>query len=185
MIGWLKRIAQHVRQLDVRHPLTVGVGNYQSLWQPASNGTSLLSFVDFVAFHCYDAGALGEQISEIKSHTSKPILLEEMGWPTSAGKEKAPANAIYDESTQAFLYRTMLDTAKQADIAGVMQWTLSDYAAGATIHDNFESYFGLFKRDGSTKPATAIFKSVYTALPLGSNTHSSIPLDTSDKPNKP
>ena len=183
VIGWLKRMALHVRSLDSRHPVTVGVGDYKSVWKAASDGTTLNSFVDFVAFHAYDAGALSTQIKELKAHTSKPLLLEEMGWPTSPGRDPMPKNAQYDEATQTFLYRTMLEASRGADIAGVVQWTLWDFVPGVTYRDDYESYFGLVKRDGTYKPAAEVFKRDYSAPPLASRTRSSLPLDTSDKPN--
>src|SRR6188508_3426470 len=127
VIDWLGRMALRVRTLDTRHPITVGVGNYKNLWYMATNGSTILGLVDFVAFHCYDAGALAGQIAEIKKRTSKPILLEEMGWPTSPGRDPMPENALFDEATQSFLYTTMLDASKGADIAGAVQWTLWDY----------------------------------------------------------
>jgi hypothetical protein len=182
VIKWLERMSHHVREIDTRHPITVGVGNYASLWHPANDGTTLLSFVDFVAFHTYSAGALSGQIKELKRRTTKPVLLEEMGWPTSPGSQPPTPGAVYDEATQSFLYKSMLADSKALDIAGVMQWTLWDYAPGATVERNFEEHFGLVRLDGSFKPAAQIFGEQYPAVPLGSDTRTNVPLDTADKP---
>ncbi|MEO8284930.1 MAG: cellulase family glycosylhydrolase [Chloroflexota bacterium] len=184
VINWLQRMAGAVRFLDNRHPITVGVGNYESLWTATANGTFIMSFVDFAAFHSYDAGNLSRQIKEIKARTDKPILLEEMGWPTGLGSEAPRENAVFDESTQSFLYKSMLGDSKQADIAGVVQWTLWDYWGGSTnLVPGHERYFGLVRPDGSFKPAASIFQSDYKARDLPSDTITSVPLDTSDKPN--
>ena len=179
VIKWLQHIYGLVRDLDKRHPITVGVGNDTSLWQAASDGTTLLSFVDFAAFHSYDAGAVSKDIADIKTHTDKPILLEEMGWPTSPGHKPNPPDVTYDENTQNYLYKTMLRASKTADIAGVVQWTLWDYKIGSTTTDSrgsFEEHFGLVRLDGSLKPAADIFKNDYTARLLPSDSKSNVPL---------
>jgi hypothetical protein len=184
VIDWLRRMSAAIRGLDKRHPITVGVGNYSSLWYPTSSGTTILSFVDFAAFHTYDAGALAGQATAIKAHTNKPVLLEEMGWPTNLGGEKPRENAVFDEATQQFLYKTMLADSKSADLAGVFQWTLWDYWGGQThLVPGHERYFGLVRSDGTFKPAAQTFRDDYTGPPLPSKTFSNVPLDTSDRPN--
>jgi endo-1,4-beta-mannosidase len=184
VIGWLRRMSAAVRSLDSRHPITVGVGNFSNLWYPASDGTTILSFVDFAAFHSYDAGGFAGQALAVKAHTAKPVVLEEMGWPTGLGDEKPRDNAVFDEPTQQFLYKSMLADSKGADIAGVLQWTLWDYWGGQTgLVPGHERYFGLVRPDGSFKPAAQSFRDDYTVRPLPSETHSNVPLDTSDRPN--
>jgi hypothetical protein len=180
---WLKDVAGMVKSIDRNHPVTVGVGNDANLWLPAKNGTTILSFVDFVAFHCYDAGALAGQIADIKAHTNKPILLEEMGWPTGLGDEKPIANAVYDENTQNFLYTTMLAASSSANIGGVFQWTLWDYWGSMTAFvPGHERFFGLVRPDGSFKPAAQIFKNNYVSSSLPSQTVTHVPLDTNARP---
>ncbi|HET9494329.1 MAG TPA: cellulase family glycosylhydrolase, partial [Chloroflexia bacterium] len=56
IIEWLGRMAGYVRHLDRRHPITVGVGKYESLWWEGPGGLRMLDFVDFASFHTYDAG---------------------------------------------------------------------------------------------------------------------------------
>ena len=134
--------------------------------------------IDFASFHCYDAGGLSTQISEIASHTNKPILLEEMGWPTGPAELSRP-NAVYDEATQQFLYRTMLRDARAGPLVGVIQWTLEDNPLGTREHyiaPTIESWFGLVRRDGSFKPAAADFRDGYVVAPLSSRTTTNVPL---------
>jgi hypothetical protein len=184
IIEWLGRMAGNVRQLDRRHPITVGVGKYESLWHEGPGGLRMLDYVDFASFHTYDAGTLTAQIAAIKGWTKKPILLEEMGWPTALGGEPPRPNATFDEPTQSFLYESMLRDAGGHDIAGVMQWTLWDYWGGKThLIPGHERHFGLVREDGTFKPAAAVFKDRYSAVPLPSDTRTEVPLDTSDVPN--
>ena len=172
-IGWLGRIAAAVRASDPHHPITVGMGRYDSLWA-APKGQSVLDFVDFAGFHSYDAGRLGDQIAAVKTHTGKPIVLSELGWPTGPASELRP-EAVYDEPTQQYLYQTMLGVARDAGISGVMQWTLWDYSPDAPQHD-FQAYFGLVRNDGSFKPAAADFRDDYPAPPLPSLAHPAVRL---------
>lgn len=182
-IDWLRRMAIRVRTIDPRHPLTVGVGTYSSLWYTSDKGDTILDISDFVSFHCYSAGELSTQIAEIKARTQKPIVLGEMGWPTSTGGEPPRPGATFDEPTQTFLYDVMLKDAKSTNLAGVVQWTLYDFDdAKAHLVGGFERYFGLFRRDHTAKPAAALFKNNYAAPPLTSDTRTDIPLDTSDEP---
>jgi hypothetical protein len=180
VIKWVGNMVGIVHSLDRNHPVTVGMGRYDNLWAQANNqGPRIIDFVDFVSFHCYDAGALKAQISAIQSRTQKPILLEEMGWPTGPA-ELSTANAIYDESRQQFVYRTVMAEAKASTLVGVIQWALQD-----NVHNDprltptgptFETWFGLVRNDGSFKPAAADFKDIYTVPPLPSSTRSDVPL---------
>lgn len=183
VIEWLRRISGYIRSIDPHHPLTVGVGAYSNLWATDSTGGSILDFVDFASFHCYDAGALASQAAAIKAHTKKPILLGEMGWPTSPGAQTPTPGATYDEPTQTFLYTHMLADAKQSNIGGVVQWTLYDYTIGSSGPlANYEEHFGLVRLDGSFKPAAGVFRDSYPARILPSASTSNLPLDTADHP---
>ncbi|MGI8587512.1 MAG: cellulase family glycosylhydrolase [Chloroflexia bacterium] len=177
VISWAQNIAGVIRQIDTNHPLTIGVGNYSDLWA-AANGQTLLDAVDFASFHCYDAGGLRTQMDAIRAHTPKPILLEEMGWPSGPDNESTPA-ATYTEAVQQYLYRTMLADARASDLAGVVQWTLQDFPPGITNgykHASHEEWFGLFRLDGSPKPAAATFRDGYPARILPSITQTNVKL---------
>ncbi len=177
VIDWTARVAAAVRAIDPNHPLTIGVSNYADLWA-APAGARLIDSVDFVSFHCYSAGALRTQIDDIESRTTKPILLEEMGWPTGPAAQSSPA-AVYDEPTQTFLYHSMLGDAKASTLSGVVQWALQDFVPGSTTGGkgiSFEEWFGLFRLDGSAKPAAAIFRDSYPVRIMPSTTATYLPL---------
>ena len=177
VIDWAAAMAGVVRRLDAHHPLTVGLADYRDLWL-APAGRSFAGIVDFVSFHCYDAGGLRTQIDALTARTGKPVLLEEMGWPTGPAKLSS-SKAVYDEPTQSFLYHTMLDDAKASTLAGVIQWQLEDLPIGTLEHyikPSIEAWFGLVRRDGSLKPAAALFRDLYPAPPLPSSTVSNLPL---------
>lgn len=184
VIEWMDRMATNIRYLDRRHPITVGLGNYQNYWLKDKRGRSVLDFVDFVAPHIYDAHALPTQVEALRSRTNKPVVIEEMGWPSSAADQPPPEGARFDEETQTYFYEAMLKDANQYDVAGVVQWTLMDYVPRTTAKvANFEENFGLFRLDGSPKPAAEIFKNGFTARIMPSQTKTNLPLDTADRPN--
>jgi hypothetical protein len=177
VVDWVSNIAAEVRKLDKQHPITVGVGQPDTLWVQGSQGQRIVDVVDFVSFHSYDAGGLRTQIDAIKARTTKPVVLEEMGWPTGPAQLSSP-RATYDEATQLFLYRTMLADARAAGLAGVIQWTLWDNPPGdpKTTKPSVEPWFGLVRLDGTFKPAAAEFRGAYPAQPLPSRTTTNVPL---------
>lgn len=186
VIEWLSRMARQIKARDNRHPITVGMGDYRNLWAADNTGRTVLDFVDFASFHSYDANSLPTQVGEVKARTAKPILLEEMGWPTNAGEVPPAPGVTYDEPTQTFLYTKMLADARKLDIAGVVQWSLFDFTPASTAKQpNFEEFFGLVRLDGTLKPAAEVFKQTYTSRDLPSLTTSRIPLDTADRPIQP
>ena len=180
VLSWIANIASAVRAIDHRHLLTVGVADYRTLWL-GSQGSRLIDIVDFASFHCYDAGSLQAQIDAIQAQTKKPVLLEEMGWPTGPASLSKPA-AVYDEATQEFLYKTMLSVVAKSSLVGVLQWTLEDNPLGTAKHyikPNSSAWFGLVRRDGSFKPAAIDFQDMYKVVPLPSRTTSNLPLTKS------
>ena len=182
VIGWAQQTAATIKALDRRHPITVGVGNVANLWRPGPGGVTLLDISDIVSFHSYDAGALGAQIRAVRERTNKPIFLGEMGWP-SGPEEKSTAQATFSEERQNYLYTTMLAEARAANIAGLAQWTLFDYPSGITTGyrtPSIEENFGLFRFDGSPKPAAALFRDGYSGRSLPSLTRTAYRL-TRDK----
>jgi hypothetical protein len=179
VIAWIGHMARALREIDRNHMLTIGVARYETLWDAARDGTRLIDMVDLVSFHLYDAGALRTQIIALEKLTHKPLLLEEMGWPTGPA-ELSTAAARYDEATQLFLYRTMLADAKSSSLVGVVQWMLWDYPHDYGLYPGdpptFEPFFGIVRVDGSFKPAAAEFRDGYPVSPLPSRTKTNVPL---------
>jgi hypothetical protein len=168
ILTWTGRMADLLHQIAPNHLVTVGVGNYETLWRPAPDGRTILDYSDVVSFHTYNAPDTERQIYEIRARTGKPILLEEFGWPTGPRCSQAG----YDEATQAETYRVQLQVAT-GRVAGVVAWTLRDYDAGPTARfDTREEHYGLYRADGSLKPAAAFFRA-YDASPLPAATRTS------------
>ena len=89
----------------------------------------------------------------------------------------------------------MIKTAAREDLAGLLQWQLWDLKPGVSAGgglETHEDYFGLLKRDGTWKPAMALFRdgwpgpsSSAPAGPLPSLTKSNLPLTAQSKPAPP
>ncbi|HMQ32205.1 MAG TPA: cellulase family glycosylhydrolase [Chloroflexaceae bacterium] len=151
VLGWLGRMADEVHRIAPNHMVTVGMGQYENLYQPGPDGRRVVDYSDLVSVHIYNAADAARQLDELRRHTDKPILLGEFGWPT--GPECAVRG--YGEADQEQVYRATLEAAR-GRVAGVLAWTLRDYDAGPTYRwETREEHYGLVRPDGSLKPAAA------------------------------
>lgn len=172
---WLSRMATHIKRLAPNHLVTVGMGQYQHFLLPGPDGQRVVDYTDFVSLHTYNAPDLERQVFELRQATGQPIVLGEFGWPSGPGCELPD----YNEQTQEWVYRTMLEGAERQQLAGVVAWTLRDFDAGPTLRwDTREEYYGLIRPDDSLKPAANLFAAV-PAPPLASSVQSSVPLTQS------
>jgi hypothetical protein len=166
VIDWLERMTAEIKTIDQNHPVTVGMAKAGNLWVKGKDGRTVADISDFISFHSYDTNTIRQNITDIKSRTNKPILLQEIGWPTGpdCGQQG------YNEDTQSYLYRTMLQAATEGNLAGVMQWSLFDYTGYRSAdYDSDADHYGLIKTDGSEKPAAYTFEQLYKVQPLASH----------------
>jgi hypothetical protein len=172
VLSWLGRMADEVHALAPRQLVTVGMGQASDLWVPGPDGRRVADYSDVLSMHTYDAGTAARDLDALRAQTSKPILLEEFGWPTGPACVEN-----YTEATQSGLYQTVLGAA-QGRTVGVFAWSLRDYDAARTVRwDSREEYFGLYRADGTLKPAAQAFRAL-AAPPLPSATISNQPLTT-------
>jgi hypothetical protein len=173
VVDWLARMAAATRRLDPNHPLTVGLGDYRNHWaEVGPDRPQIIDFVDFVSFHAYEAPNMLDQAREIKARTGKPILLEEAGWPS------APTylHPTYNERDQYYVYRRIIDVIQWEGLAGVTQWMMWDYTGGRSLRpSDVSDWMGLFRRDGSLKPAGEAFAE-WQVPRLPAQTTSQLPL---------
>ena len=171
VVDWLERMADATRAIDPQHPVTVGVGKHSSLWVQAPNGRTIADISDIISVHGYDAATFGRMIDEVRARTTKPIVLEEFGWPS--GPECG--GPYFDEPSQLYLYREAIKIAGTGQLSGIVNWWYQDPPATLVYAHDENGHYGLYRRDGSPKPATAPFRSLRVpALP--STTASTYPL---------
>ncbi len=163
-LTWLYRMHEFVKGIDPNHLITVGMGRRGSIFQRSSQGFSALDLSDFVSHHSYNADALGEELYELQEKTArqKPIILEEMGWPTGPIFSKD-----FNDSAQLEKYKKTLAVAKSHEVAGILQWMLYDTEpTGGPPWDDHASYYGLVRRNGGLKPAAQVWQNNFVAEKL-------------------
>ncbi len=184
VLAWMGRVTAEVRRLDPNHPIGISMSDYRNLYyKPDPSYKSAIEMSDFVALHSYDAGNIQNQIIALKNISSKPILLQETGWPTGPS-----GVSNYNEPTQRFLYSLAVQAVQTQNTAGLLQWTLFDYipgTSGANPADPnspllIQDFFGLIRTDGSYKPAADVFRS-YSTISLPSKTQTNAPLTRAPK----
>ncbi len=159
VVDWLARMADATRAIDRRHPLTVGVGKHDSLWTPAPDGRTIADISDIISVHGYDAAGFGRMVDEVRARTTKPIVLEEFGWPS--GPECG--GMYFDEPSQLYLYREVNKVLAGGQLSGAVSWWFQDPPAALPYAYDEHGYYGLYRRDGSPKPATAPFRDLRVA----------------------
>ena len=136
VLDWLTHASAVVRANDSRHWLTAG-------W--FSNPIDTAANVDVLSFHHWKTAAdLTQRIQTFRMFSDKPLILEEVGYP-SAGR--------WDEAAQAKRLDEVLGAAEQAGLAGWLAWAAFDFPPSAPHSGNPEYYYGLWRLDLSPKPA--------------------------------
>jgi hypothetical protein len=136
---WLTHIAAIVRQNDPHHLITVG------WWGDAAVADEI---VDFLSFHHWmNPAKLTQRIRALRTVSSKPIVLEEVGYPA---RDRA------GETNQARALQQVISKAEENGIAGWLIWAAFDFAPSTEHPSNPEYFFGLWRMDLTPKPALDI-----------------------------
>lgn len=163
IISWLNRMCDAVRARDPNHPVTVGLRWY-------NNVSDIIHFEDIACFHSYWRTTINTvQIPTVKACTSKPIVVQEYGWPSNPTPCHRDGYWIYDynESEQTTLYSDHLSAFANHNIAGGMQWMTFDSRNYTTDPDvSFENYFGLWRYDYTLKPAALYYRDHFVVRPF-------------------
>jgi endo-1,4-beta-mannosidase len=202
---WLERITTAIRAADQTALVTVGL-HMEDLEEDRRLGPREASEVcDLLSMHGYPIyarwvdGPTDEHLLPFLAHITRwlgdrrEIVFSEFGLPTyrasdSSGEEtraQAPSLLVEEEAAAAYTERA-LAALHAAGCAGAMVWCYTDYAPAAwakppldmAIH---ERSFGLWRADGSPKPAVAAVKAFAgtTRLDVFDN-HAWIDIDTNE-----
>jgi hypothetical protein len=141
VLAWLTHTAEIVRANDANHLITAG------WWGDAAETAAA---VDILSFHHWtDASELKSRIDALREQSSKPILVEEVGYP-SWGKD--------GEVFQAETLEKVIEIAEQNQVAGWLIWTAFDFTPTGGQPDNPEYHFGVWRANLSPKPALDALK---------------------------
>ena len=178
-LSWLERITSAIRTADTTVPITVGL-HMEDLEEDRKLGPPEVSEAcDFLSMHGYPIyarwadGPTDEHLLPFLAHMTRwlgngrDVLFSEFGLPTyrrgdpsaeSARRQSVPP--LVEEQTAAAYTGRALVALREAGCAGAMLWSYADYDAAVwerppldlAVH---ERSFGLWRADGSPKPAVA------------------------------
>jgi endo-1,4-beta-mannosidase len=164
-ISWAQTMLPAVRA-DSGRPVTVSVTG----WNTASALGQLIAALgpsqpDFYDLHFY--GTPPYMLSTFESAEQmvdgKPLLIGETGYSSAATNNTIPGipdNTAAHEDAQAQYYREVEEAARMAGLAPAGVWVLNDFPPMLDV-DATDQHFGLFRLDGSAKPAVAVVRAAF------------------------
>jgi len=168
--AWLERMTTAIRTSDPGRPITIGI-HMEDLEEDRKIGPAEAArWCDFVSMHGYpiyadwSAGSTDDKLLPFLTAITRwladgaPILFEEFGLPTDP--RAAPKAPLVSEAAAAAYTGRALDGLRRAGCIGAMLWCFADYVAALDAVPPFdlavhERSFGLWRADGSPKPAVA------------------------------
>jgi endo-1,4-beta-mannosidase len=170
--AWLARIASEIRAADDTALVTVGL-HMEDLEEDRMLGPHEASGVcDFLSMHGYpiyarwaDGPTDDRLLGFLACMTrwlgdEREILFSEFGLPTYRRGERHGSAFLIEETAAAAYTATALAGLRRAGCLGTMLWCYSDYDSALWESPPFdlavhERSFGLWRADGSPKPAVA------------------------------
>ena len=177
-VAWARDLIPYVRDtlLDAV-PVTISVAGPD----PAASVRTLKAALagaapDFYTIHYY--GGDGDQaywtlLAAQQAVTPVPLWVGETGYPTStqaSGYYEVPWSVQAQEAEQRHFLQTVAYAAQELGMPPPGVWTLSDFDAGTIpagggVQKEPEYDFGLFRTNGSAKPAAAVVRGIFAGLP--------------------
>jgi endo-1,4-beta-mannosidase len=169
--AWLERMTGALRSVDPGRPVTIGI-HAEDLEEDRGIGPAEAArWCDFVCMHGYpiytewSRGPTDDRLVPFLALVTRwlaggaPVLFEEFGLPT-APSGTAGGGLLVDEAAAAAYTGAVLDGLHAGGALGAFVWCFSDYAPtrfarpplDQAVH---ERTFGLWRADGSPKPAVA------------------------------
>ncbi|MDP9329922.1 MAG: hypothetical protein M3P11_04685 [Actinomycetota bacterium] len=176
--GWMAQISEAIRGADDAAQITIGL-HMEDLQEDRHLGPREAAEVcDFLTMHGYPIYATWAR-SSTDEHVApflarltrwlgggKDVLFSEFGVPTygrgspDSERSRDPASMLVDEEEAARYARRVLAELRRAGCIGAMVWCYTDYApeiwsAPPLDEGQHERSFGLWRADGSAKPAVS------------------------------
>ncbi|HEY3238714.1 MAG TPA: cellulase family glycosylhydrolase, partial [Acidimicrobiia bacterium] len=169
--AWLDRITGAIRNVDPGRPITAGI-HMEDLEDDRRIGPAeIAKHCDVVSMHGYPAytawaeGPADDRLLPFLAHLTRwmaggaDVLFEEFGLPTGERAGTGPSTLTAESAAAAYTGRA-LDRLRRAGCTGALLWCFADYAPALHQRPPFdeaphERSFGLWRSDGSPKPAVA------------------------------
>jgi endo-1,4-beta-mannosidase len=192
-LDWLERIVSAIRTEDATVPITVGL-HMEDLEEDRKLGPQQVSETcDFLSMHGYPIyarwaeGPTDEQLLPFLARLTRwlgngrDVLFSEFGLPTyrrddpsAESARRKTASMLVDEQTAAAYTGRALLALREAGCIGAMLWCYTDYDPSIwetppldlAVHERF---FGLWRADGSPKPAVTAVTDLVGAARLDSS----------------
>jgi hypothetical protein len=178
-VAWARQLIPYVRSvLGGIVPVTISVGGLNPVAKLQQLDAGLTGAEpDFFSIHYY--GGSGEDaywtLQAAQAAVAPiPLWCGETGYPTPSGMtgySGVPSTVQAQEAAQAHFLKTVAYAALRIGLPPPGIWTLDDFDPG-TIQEvsdapggQAEYHFGLFRVDGSPKPAAAAVRGIFGSVP--------------------
>jgi hypothetical protein len=156
-LAWAKKIVPAVRAVLPGMPLTISVSAANGIADLAKLRAALP--LDYYDFHFYGSSERATSIIQQAKAAVAPA-------PLVIGEAGASTLNVTEGEQAAYLAR-VFEGAKAAGIGSVAPWTLNDFTAGAIPESAVAKVpaqytYGLYRTDGTAKPAAAVVKAAWT-----------------------
>jgi endo-1,4-beta-mannosidase len=164
-IAWVKQLLPYLSTVLPGTPRTVSVANISPARFALFTEELRDSPPDFWDYHFYgpprDAYMRLSRLKQIAA--PRPLFIGETGYSTV----RRPGNSRALEQAQADYYEVVFAAAKALGLPHPAPWTLNDFTRGAippsaTGADEAQYDFGLYRVDGTPKPAAAVVSRAFS-----------------------
>ncbi len=170
-LAWLERMTGALRSSDPGRPITIGI-HMEDLEEDRRIGPAEAArWCEIVSMHGYpiyadwSAGATDDVLLPFLAEVTRwlsggaAILFEEFGLPTTRSSPPESVLLVSESAAAAYTGRA-LDGLRQVGCVGALLWCFADYAPviGAIPPRSLPAHersFGLWRADGTPKPAVA------------------------------
>ena len=182
-VAWLERMSTRIRAADSNVAVTIGLHMEDLIEDRRLGPREAGRFCDFLCMHGYPIyadfveGPTDERLLPFLALITywlggREVLFEEFGGPAlrvgaalDQARSATPGVRLLDEESAATFTRRALEALRRFGCSGAMLWCYRDYAE-ALWNDapldvaTWERWFGLWRVDGSPKPAVAVVASL-------------------------
>ena len=169
--AWLERMSGAIRASDPGRPITIGL-HMEDLEDDrrigpaeAARSCDVVSMHGYPAYTAWADGPADDRVLPFLALLTgwlaggADVLFEEFGLPTGTPAGTGPGRLVGEEAAAAYTGRA-LDGLRRAGCLGALLWCFADYAPALHRCPPFdearhERSFGLWRADGSPKPAVA------------------------------